>query len=348
MASIFKPKKSKFWWIQYWHEGKRYRYSLKTADRKFASHLKREKEDSLAKGRSPLPLLNVSASQCLEEYIRATGGRKSKKHLYNSRRDIERFIEFSQITKLSQISYSSLEKHLTYRQETDKLGVWALNRAIISLKAWLNWAVKRKYLFENPLKGFPKYKLLKNPPRYLSYEEVVRLLEASRETPLYPMIATAVYTGIRLGELFNLEWQDFDFEKKMLTIVNKANFQTKSKRFRVIPLTQEFIEILKPYRRNSGICFSSNGNGHKFISTPWREFNKILLKADLNGPKKVGWHTLRHTYASLLIMAGVDLPSLSELLGHADISTTMIYSHLSKKHLYEAVNKLPSFNPGPA
>jgi len=134
---------------------------------------------------------------------------------------------------------------------------------------------------------------------------------------------------MRQKELFNLEWQDIDFERNLITIRNKDSFTTKSKKFRVIPLPSRLKSILESYRQQKGLCFNTTNQR--------RIFARIIKKAGLKG---IGWHSLRHTCASHLAMQGVDLYTIAQLLGHSSITVTQIYAHLTKDYIKDSVERL--------
>lgn len=195
----------------------------------------------------------------------------------------------------------------------------------------LNYAIKQGYLIENPAKQISKLKEPKNPPRFLTKDEITQLLNGSQNSKLYPIIVTGLYTGARLGELRSLEWTDFDWEKKILTIKNKENYQTKNKKFRTIPLHSEFVKKIHPHIKSVGKCFNTYVN-------PYKALRKIVNMVGLKG---IAFHSFRHTFASHLVMSGVDLATVSKLLGHSNITTTMIYAHLLDDHIKKAINTLP-------
>jgi integrase/recombinase XerC/integrase/recombinase XerD len=325
------------YWYGFRKDNKNYYESLQTKDRSTAIYLKAKKDQELAEGKAILPGLNTDCLRILGEY------QKSSKHYKatDSHRDdetrIRRFLTWSKISRLNQITEKKLQDYLNHRIEKDKISLNTANHIITNIKTWLNFSVRNHYIAANPLAYFKRYKLPVNPKRFLSAEEINKLLEAAknpriyvdRKTTLYPVIATAIYTGLRQRELFTLEWQDIDLTQNCLTVRNKEGFTTKSKRFRVIPLHKHLKAILKPYAAKSGRCFD--------ITNQRRIFSRILRKAGL---KDAGWHTLRHTCASHLAMKGVDLPTIAQILGHSSISTTMIYAHLTKGHIKGAIERL--------
>jgi integrase len=153
---------------------------------------------------------------------------------------------------------------------------------------------------------------------------------------LKPMVLLAINTGLRRGELFKLDWQDINLRSANLT-VQATN--AKSGELRHVPLNIEAVDVLKRWRGASiaaGPVFPANAEGERLgnIQTSWENLRKDAGLVDFN------FHDLRHTFASKLVMAGVDLNTVRELLGHADIEMTLRYAHLANEHKAEAVNRL--------
>jgi len=154
----------------------------------------------------------------------------------------------------------------------------------------------------------------------------------------YPIIYTFLKTGLRKSELIYLEWSDIDFQKKQIRVVNKVAHPTKSYKPRYIPMDRKLEKVLRSIKKTK--------NPYVFITErdTLRKNNmisKLKITARRAGiEKNVTIHMLRHTYASHLVMAGVDLTTVKALLGHGDIHTTMRYAHLAPDHLRQAANKL--------
>ncbi|HLO75342.1 MAG TPA: site-specific integrase [Magnetospirillum sp.] len=153
---------------------------------------------------------------------------------------------------------------------------------------------------------------------------------------LKPMVLVSLHTGLRYGELANLTWGDIDFSIPQLTV---HGFKAKSKRTRHVPLNDLASETLKKWRAQAeetrGLVFP-NRDGEPFdnVRTSWEG---VLKKAEII---KFRWHDLRHTFASQLVMAGVDLNTVRELLGHSDYQMTLRYAHLAPEHKAAAVARL--------
>ena len=106
-----------------------------------------------------------------------------------------------------------------------------VNHYLKHIRLFLGHAQDQGHLSENPGKEIKRLKEDKNPIRFLSIEEVNRLVEAVQDSPIYPIVMTALHTGCRIREITNLEWTDFDFNRRVLTVRNKTGFQTKSRNF---------------------------------------------------------------------------------------------------------------------
>jgi integrase len=176
--------------------------------------------------------------------------------------------------------------------------------------------------------------------RYLSDEETEKLLDACKQSPnpqLYVFVATALNTGMRLGEITALEWKDIDFKRGILRVDNKEDHHTKNYEPRTIPMNDQLIEVLSkhPRRLDSPYVFARKG-GEKFRKMR-RSFENAVKRA---GIPHVRFHDLRHTFASHLVMGGVDIRTVQELLGHKDIRVTMRYAHLAPDHMKNAVRVL--------
>ena len=151
---------------------------------------------------------------------------------------------------------------------------------------------------------------------------------------LKPMILLSMNTGIRQGELLSLHWSDVALDRAIVTI---QDAHAKSGKTRHIPLNKEALATLKAWREQSpGEVVFPGRKGQQMteVKTAWR---KLLDDAGITGFR---WHDLRHHFASRLVMAGVDLNTVRELLGHGDLKMTLRYAHLAPEHKAAAVAKL--------
>ena len=248
-----------------------------------------------------------------------------------------------------------------------------VNRDIATLKAAISKAVLWGLIDKHPLE---KFKLLKSDKsgkiRYLSIDEEQRLRNSALEREnniklernnanqwrlernypllddlvncafadyLRPMILLSINTGVRRGELFSLKWENVNFDYATITIEGSY---AKSGKTRHIPLNSEAFEVLKNWRKQTIsrdlVFHNKDGNRFDTIKKSWQ---KVL---DLAKISNFRWHDLRHHFASRLVMAGVDLNTVRELLGHAEMTMTLRYAHLAPEHKANAVEKIVQNN----
>lgn len=272
--------------------------------------------------------------------------------------------------KLNEINPWVMQKWQTERLKAKKSAA-TINRDLTALKAALSMAVEWGILISHPLEKSKRLKVDSTPKvRYLSTAEEKQLrkaldereeeLRAKRDSSnrwraerkyelkpnlrnvpfadkLKPMTILTINTGLRRGELFQLTWGDIDFPQSTLTITGTT---AKSGTTRHIPLNREALSTIKNWQKQS------KGKSHELVF-PGKEgelldnINKawkaLLEKAKI---KDFRWHDLRHHFASRLVMAGVDLNTVRELLGHSDLKMTLRYAHLAPEHKAAAVEKI--------
>ena len=246
-----------------------------------------------------------------------------------------------------------------------------INRNLQRLHALIAKAVEWKAIDRHPFSGLTPLKHDRSGRvRYLDEEEEQQLRDALRnredefrkererfnawrmtrhKTPLparddeyidhlRPIVLLALNTGLRRGELFSLQWKDVNLRTKWLTVAGKTS---KSKQTRRVPLNLEAANILESWQRQSRrslvqpLVFPGNrGKRLTTITTAWRRLRKL---AEL---RNFHFHDLRHHFASRLVQSGVDLNSVRELLGHADLKMVLRYAHLAPDGLAIAVEKI--------
>ena len=245
---------------------------------------------------------------------------------------IRKFLSFIRDKPLYKITASTIEEFKTKRLKA--VSGQTVAGDLAALNVFFNLAVKRKHINENPCREVSRPRRLpQNPRRFLNENEIEALFEATKGTVFYPMVATALYAGLRRSELIWLEWKDIG--RGTITVQSKVGWHTKSYRSRSIPLHPRLKEILEALPRKSRWCFPTK-EGKQYLHNLGRNFQKVLKESGV----KCNFHECRHTFASFLVMSGSSLAAVRELLGHSDIKTTMVYTHLSKDHLRGAVARL--------
>jgi site-specific recombinase XerD len=322
VASVY--LRGKMFYCCYYENGVKFDISLKTRDKTVAKFKKNEIENKLIRGLSPLPRISESTQESLNEYLRYCENRVEEKTVEDYDRYVGGFLLFVNLKKLSSITGDDLQKYINHRLETGSSKNTA-NHIIRYVVTFFNYLVDKNILEKNQLAKFKRFSEEVFAPNFLSADQSRELLEKARSTTLYPAIATALYAGLRYGELKRLTWIDIDFNSSRI-MVKKA----KSKKFRSIPLHPDLKAILLKCEPKEDLCFDL--------------VNQRNIMTALTGGKKqkpfIGWHDLRHTFISHLVMNGVDLRAVQEMAGHASIKTTMRYAHLIPGHLEGSIKKL--------
>ena len=332
-----------------------------------ARDLARERLADAALGNDPRAASQRGGAYTLEKYLAhrygpwVTAERKTGKDILARLRSC--FGEDMGNKALPEISKWNVEK---WRSKRIKNGIaWAtVNRDIGALKSALQKAVEWGLLEVNPLSGVTPRNVDRRPkPRFLTQDESKRMRKAlaTREQKLTtqrernnqrrvrrgldplppvrdnlkPIVLLALNTGLRRGELFNLKWSDVNLARAMLTV---HGYQAKSELTRHVPLNSEALKVLKDWKANRGksLYLFPNRDGER-LSHIRRSWGSLVEQAKLENFR---FHDLRHDFASQLVMADVALNTVRELLGHADLETTLRYAHLAPEHTAAAVAKL--------
>ena len=210
-----------------------------------------------------------------------------------------------------------------------------INRYFAALRRFLNLAIAEGFLPTNPVKGVKFFPEPTGRLRFLTDAEIA-LLREELPPEHWSLVAFSLETGLRLSEQFHARWDCINMEQGILTIP-----LSKSGKTRHVILSEAALTILKnlstrsysPYLFPSPLNAGQPMQGRNFAV---KVYEPALRRAGIEG---VTWHTLRHTFASRAVMAGVDIRSVQELMGHSTITMTMRYTHLSPTHLRTAVNK---------
>lgn len=194
---------------------------------------------------------------------------------------------------------------------------------------------------KNAPPGIKQLKCIPPVTDFLTPGEADRLLTHAQGV-VYEMILIALRTGMRRGEIRGLQWEAIDWDNRILTVrhsfcdYTQSLTSPKSNRERYVPLADDLYEVLRARRKATGYVFT-NRRGRPF---PQQSILRALQEVQVSaGLRKIGWHTLRHTFASHLATK-VSLRTVQELLGHSTITMTMRYSHVSASHLRAAIDLL--------
>jgi integrase len=238
--------------------------------------------------------------------------------------------------RLTEISAFDLERHRRQRKQGGVSDV-TINRELAFLRHLYTMAIAWGKATENPVKKVRFAREDNGRIRMLSPEEEGRLL-AQCAPHLKPLIITALHTGFRASELLSLTWTDVDFSRRVITV--RAAYVKNGER-RSIPMNDVLTTTLQTVKmevlEGDAIFRTPQGRRYRNFRTAFEHAVQRAGLVDLT------FHDLRHTFASRLVMAGVDLPTVKELLGHKSIAMTLRYTHLSTDHKQRAVRALEQF-----
>lgn len=257
--------------------------------------------------------------------------------------DLKNFNAFLEGRPLEQVDRLVLRMFLAHL----KKGGYAKSsvaRKVSSLRSFFKFLCRDGYLVVNPASGLIIPKLDKKLPVFLGLSEVIKLLEAPPYDTLIGLrdraiLETLYSTGIRVSEIADLNIRDVDFIGGVMKIYGKG------KRERLAPIGDKALKCIRDYlSRRRLICKVHNktlflNKGNKRISS--RSIRNFLNKyiRQLTVKEGISPHTLRHSFATHLLDRGADLRSVQELLGHRNLSTTQIYTHLTTERLKSVYNK---------
>ena len=240
------------------------------------------------------------------------------------------------IAKITKADVERFHAHLgsaKAKRKKTPISVATINRRMACLKHFFHKAEDWGLIAVNPARRAKLHKENNRRLRFLSIEECKILIDCCPSLTLKQIIELALNTGMRKGELLRLEWDHINLQRGFLEILDQKNGE-----YNAIPLNGRALGILRsiPRRLDSKYVFPGKKPGKPFKDLK-RQFEKAVQKANLEG---VTFHTLRHTAASYLAMAGVDLATVKEILRHKSISMTLRYAHLSPDHKRSAVEAL--------
>ena len=245
------------------------------------------------------------------------------------------------ITEIKKFDTSQYKSYLF----SQNLKSTSVNRKISSLKTFFNFLLKKKLINANP---FADQIMPKKPislPKSISEDDVVKLLDAPKPDSLIglrdkAMLELLYASGVRISELVNIKFSDLDLERNIIKVFGKGSKE------RLVPFGEDAAQCISAYiderKKNKDIASIKyiflNNRGSKISRHAfWHRLKEYCLEIGLK--RDISPHTLRHAFATHLLNRGADLRSVQVLLGHSDLSTTQIYTHIAKQRLSELVKK---------
>ncbi|HQW53118.1 MAG TPA: tyrosine recombinase XerC [Acinetobacter sp.] len=256
-------------------------------------------------------------------------------------RDLTDFFHFCEVKKLQlqDIEASDLREYLAERVERDQLSSSSLQRHLTSIRQFMKWAEQGQYLVQNPSEDFKLKRQPRPLPGMIDIETINQILDQAAPEKILDqqlwlrdkaMLELLYSSGLRLAELQGLSFKDIDFNRMLLRITGKGN------KTRIVPFGQKAKDSLLLWmsvyriwqgdlRADFSIFISTKGQ----TLTPRQIENRVKYQAQRAGVNvDLHPHLLRHCFASHMLSASGDLRSVQEMLGHSNLSTTQIYTHV--------------------
>ena len=263
-------------------------------------------------------------------------------------RDLNRYVEFIEQAGIKDIREISSDDVISFlgNLKGDGLATSSINRSLAAIRGLYRYLLTEKVVDGNPVANIELAKVWMHLPDTLSREEMSLLLkQPGTKTPLAvrdtAMLELLYATGIRVSEVIALSMNNINWQAGYLIVVGKGNKE------RIVPIGRVAFDCLNRYvegsrrklsreRSVNTIFLNRSGTGLTRQGF-WKIVKKYVRKAELQ--KKVYPHTFRHSFATHLLEGGADLRSVQVMLGHADISTTQIYTHVTRERLKEIHKK---------
>jgi site-specific recombinase XerD len=333
MRGVFeRPRGSGVWWISYCDgAGARHREKIGRRSVAVEAYIGRKRE--LREGRyvPPSRSTKVTFHQLADRAIENKETHLSRDTVRNDKVRIGRLEKLGKVAAID-VTAAMVEKTLRDLQAADDVTGSTVNRYRSFISSVFRYGVRRGIVLVNPCAAVARYKESEHRIRFLDAveEDALRVAILASDFPeREASVLLAMNTGMRLGEQLTLTWECVALDRGVLTVRGKTG-----RRF--IPVNAAARQALeKLYAFSNGAAMVSPGWSHKW-------FTNCVKKS---GVLNFRWHDLRHTFASRLVMAGVDIRTVQELMGHASIEMTMRYAHLSPDHTQAAVNRLDGAMP---
>lgn len=255
------------------------------------------------------------------------------------RRDITSFADFCD-TEIANITKLHVNSFILYLRD-ENLTQSSISRKISALKSFFKWACANQYIKNNPISFIEQAKLPKHLPKVLSINDIINISKLDLSTTEKVIIELLYSCGLRVSELCNLKINNINLKAQHIICIGKGSKE------RLIPFGDYAKKILisyLEYRENIKINPDTDTK-RLLITADGRNLNRqdiyrLIHSIGKSIHKEISPHTLRHTFATHLLDNGADLRIVQELLGHSDVSTTQLYTHISKKRLKDIYFKI--------
>ncbi len=263
----------------------------------------------------------------------------SKNTILAYRSDLVNFFDFLNDVEIFNITRKDFSNYTKFLYKNG-FSPFSINRKIASIKGLFKFLCHKKIIKINPAVSINSPKLPKRLPKVLTISEIEAILKNNLPIDELAIIELLYSSGVRVSELVDLKLKNVDLTRKIIKVFGKGSKE------RVVPINQKCVDILKKYIRQKELTVLKYGQSEYFFTDDKakkisRQFvYKIIKKQGQLINKQISPHTIRHTFATHLLEHGADLRVVQELLGHASIITTQLYTHISKKTLRDIYFKI--------
>ena len=327
--SVFKHKKG-YYGYNFMYNGKRYCRSFKGLEKDEVAKLETVHKSELIKSNYDITKkVTYYLDDIIDDY-------KKYVELHYTIPDgfnyvIERFRKLIGNKDIEQIVAMDIEKYISARHNEVKNST--INREMDNIRRIFSLAVENKKLKVSPCATIKDLRIDNPPERYLTKDEEIKLLSVCNPT-MRAIIICALHTGARQQEILSLTWDDIFFDCNYLIVRN-----TKNNKPRKLPLTKTLKDELLKLPRYSNYVFTSPVTLSKYKDVK-TSFSRAVKRANI---PHISFHKLRHSTASRLNEQGVDIVTIQKILDHADIRTTMRYTHNATKSIENAFSVLDEY-----
>ena len=275
--------------------------------------------------------------QFIDFYWLTTGVSKNTLSAYRS--DLKIFSRWLNETSLIEVNKKLIQDYFLYRQST-KISSSTQSRILTCLHSFYQFLLGNNLINTDPTEQLSYPKLEKKLPVFLNIQEVEKLLEAPNSSSLFgqrdrAMLELLYSCGLRVSELINLSYHNINIKEEFIRIHGKGNKE------RILPMGEIAIDYLTTYESNSRPILLKNGQSDSyFLSNRGKAMSRqnffYIIKAyatQAGIDKPLSPHSLRHAFATHLVQKGADLRSVQLMLGHSDISSTQLYTHIQNAQL---------------
>lgn len=281
----------------------------------------------------------------LKEYLSLLKLEKnlSDNTLHSYKNDINKFIDFIEdegLKDFSEVTAGVISKYFSIQRKIG-LGSTTTARYLSSLKGFFGYLNESEYLEINPMDKIPTMKISRNLPPVLAFYEIEKILDSPQTDDKLGLRDKAVLEllyscGLRVSELINLKISDLFFQEEVIRVTGKGSKE------RVVPIGSSAVKWIMEYLKSSRPILSNktksgnvlflNNRGSKISRMGvWKIVSRYVKEAGIT--REVHPHTFRHSFATHLLEGGADLRAVQEMLGHSDISTTQIYTHIDREYI---------------